>query len=186
MNPTLKYGLLGLLLIGIITFAFADKKKSNENGIKWVTVEQAEALMKKTPKKIYVDVFTSWCGWCKVMDKKTFSNPDVIAYMNENFYCIHMDAENTSKIMLKGKEYGAYEGSKNNALAVEWLGGRMSYPTSVFLDEDFVNPQPVPGYLEVPQIEMIAKYFVENKHKTTPFETYQKEFKSTWKFEKEK
>lgn len=48
------------------------------------------------------------------------------------------------------------------------------------MDEQFANPQPVPGYLEVSMMETIAKYIAENKHHTTPFDQWQKEFKPVW------
>jgi thioredoxin-related protein len=182
MNTSLKYFLSLLFILGCLNFSFAKKKNSKKipaSGIAWISVEKANELMKTTPKKVYVDIYTDWCGWCKVMDKKTFTNPDVIAYLNKYYYCIHFNAEDTKEVVHKGKTYGA--DGKNNALAVEWLKGQLSYPTSVFMDEDFENPQPVPGYMEVPQMEMIAKYIAENKHKSIPFETYQKDFKGTWK-----
>jgi thiol:disulfide interchange protein len=43
--------------------------------IEWMTFEQALEAQKETPKKILVDVYTDWCGPCKLMDKKTFQNP---------------------------------------------------------------------------------------------------------------
>lgn len=177
--------LVAIGLLGMGGYLFAKRDKSNHSeGIHWVTVEQANELMKKHPKKVYVDIYTDWCGWCKVMDKKTFSHAEVIKYMNANYYCIHMNAENTDEIIHQGKTYGA-EG-KNNALAVTWMQGKMSYPTSVFMDENFENPQPVPGYLEVNMMESIVKYIAENKHKTTPFDQWQNEFKPTWSKEESK
>ena len=39
------------------------------------------------PRKYFIDVYTDWCGWCKKMDKDTFQNPEVAAYMaNELLY----------------------------------------------------------------------------------------------------
>ena len=40
------------------------------------------------PRPIFVDVYTDWCGWCKKMDRDTFQNPKVVAYMNKQYYCI--------------------------------------------------------------------------------------------------
>jgi thioredoxin-related protein len=190
MNNKLKYTISFLLVVGISFYAIAQKKKSEKakstseissTEIHWMTVEEVQEKMITEPRKVYMDVYTDWCGWCKVMDKKTFTNQYVIDYLNKNFYCIHFNAERAEEVLFNGKKYGRSEGSKTNELAIQWMGQRMSYPTSLFFDEGFTNPQPVPGYLEVPNMELIATYFVGNFHKTKPFEQYQKEFKGTWK-----
>jgi thioredoxin-related protein len=157
------------------------KTKTAQQGIQWISLEEAEAKMKVEPKKVYIDLFTDWCYWCKVMDKKTFTNPSVIDYLNQHFYCIHIDAETKDSILFQGKKYGRLPNSKTNDLAAQWMKDRISYPSSIFMEEGFVNPQPVPGYLEIPVMEMILKYFGENKHKTTPWETWSKTFKGVWK-----
>ncbi|MBL7754741.1 MAG: DUF255 domain-containing protein [Chitinophagaceae bacterium] len=154
----------------------SEKKK----GIQWITLEEAEARMKQTPKKVYIDIFTDWCYWCKVMDKKTFSNAAVIEYMNANFYCIHINAESADSLTFQGKKYGRLPNSKTNDLTAQWMKDRISYPTSIFMEENFQNPQPVPGYLEIPVMEMLLKYFGENKHKSVPWETWTKTFKGVW------
>ena len=44
-------------------------------------------------KFIFVDGYTTWCHWCKIMDKTTFKNAVVGDYMNKNFVCAKMDME---------------------------------------------------------------------------------------------
>jgi thioredoxin-related protein len=79
-----------------------------------------------------------------------------------------------------GKTYETKPGSNTNELAIELLHGQMSYPTTVIFEENFLNPQPIPGYLDVPTCEMIVKYLGENLYRTKGFADYQKEFKATW------
>lgn len=152
-----------------------------EKGINWLTLEEVEEKMKEQPKKVYIDLYTDWCYWCKVMENKTFKSADVIKYMNENFYCIRFNAERADSVTFQGVKYGRIPNSKTNDLAAKWMRDRLSYPTSIFFDENFVNPQPVPGYLEVGMMETIATYLGTNKHKTMPWETYSKSYKPTWK-----
>ena len=40
--------------------------------IKWMSLEKALEAQKVTPKKIIMDVYTTWCGPCRLLDKKTF------------------------------------------------------------------------------------------------------------------
>jgi thioredoxin-related protein len=155
--------------------------KTNEKEINWLTVEEAEAKTKVNPKKIYIDVYTDWCGWCKVMDKKTFSNPSVVKFMNENYYCVRLNAEKTPTILYKGKTYKNDANSNVNPLAVEWMNGKLSYPTSLFFDEKFNIIQPLPGYLELGTFEEIVKFLNGDNYKKMPFEEYKKTLTERWK-----
>jgi thioredoxin-related protein len=150
----------------------------SDKEINWITLDQLQEKMKKTPKKVYIDVYTAWCGWCKVMDKKTFTNQGVINYINKNFYAVKLDAEQTDSIHFMGGHYGM-EG-RTNQFAIQLLRGQMSYPTTVIMEENFQNPQIIPGYQDVKAIEPILKYLGENHYKTTPWEEYVKTAKVTW------
>jgi thioredoxin-related protein len=182
--------LTNLALLVISGASFAQKKTTpktakkivaetiSDKEINWLSIDQVQEKMKKTPKKVYVDVYTGWCGWCKVMDQKTFSNPGVISYLNKNFYAVKFDAEQVDSVHFLGNHYGL-EG-RTNQFAIQLLRGQMSYPTTVILEENFQNPQIIPGYLEVKTIEPILKYFGDNLYKSTPWEEYSKTANATW------
>ncbi len=148
--------------------------------INWLSLDEVQTQMKLLPKKVYMDIFTDWCVWCRQMGKKTFTNPHVIEYMNEHYYAIRLDAETADSLVFKGKKYGRLSGRKTNELAATFMNNKLTFPTSVFFDERFTNPQPVPGYLDVPTIEMILKYIATNQHKSIPFDKYKDDFKGTW------
>lgn len=179
-----------LTFLSISVAAFAQKKTTktvkkttanevvNDKEINWLTLDQVQEKMKKVPKKVYVDVYTGWCGWCKVMDQKTFTNPGVISYINKNFYAVKFDAEQVDSVHFLGNHYGL-EG-RTNQFAIQLLRGQMSYPTTVIMEENFQNPQIIPGYQDVKAIEPILKYLGENLYKTTPWEEYSKTAKTTW------
>jgi len=180
-----------LLLLTIVATTFFTNVQGKGNGkkgtaaedsteIHWMTLDEVQVAMKKQQKKVFIDVYTDWCGWCKVMDRKTFSNKEVIKYMNQNFYAVKLDAERKDSVMFLGRMYGFEPGQRANQLAVELLGGRMSYPTSVILEEGFRNPAPIPGYLDVATIEKILKYLGENIYKSKQFPEYEKEFVASW------
>jgi thioredoxin-related protein len=182
--------LTNLALLVISGASFAQKKTTpktakkivaevkNDKEINWLTIDQVQKKMKKMPKKVYVDVYTGWCGWCKVMDQKTFTNPGLISYLNKNYYAVKFDAEQVDSVHFLGNHYGL-EG-RTNQFAIQLLRGQMSYPSTVILEENFQNPQVIPGYLEVKTIEPILKYFGDNQHKSTPWEEYLKTAKTTW------
>jgi len=180
---------VAMVAASTVLWADGNKKKKNTTStqtgtdsteIHWMTLDQVQEAMKKEPKKVYMDIYTDWCSWCKVMEKKTFSNANVIRYMNQKFYAVRLNAEQKDSIRFLGKMYGFVPEYKANQLAVDILHGQMSYPTSVIFEENFLQPQPVPGYLDVSNMEMILKYLGENTYKTVPFPDYQQGFKATW------
>lgn len=148
--------------------------------INWMSFEEVAVRMKSEPKKVYIDMYTTWCHWCKVMDKSTLSNKNVVAYLNENFYCIKFNAESKEDVTYNGLVYNYDKKKRAHELAIELMKGRLSFPTSVFLEENFTSGQPVPGYLKVKDLEMILKYMAEGKNKTTPWTKYQEAFKPEW------
>ena len=132
------------------------------------------AAQKGNTKKIFVDVYTDWCGWCKRMDKDTFQNPEVAAYMNENFLMVKLDGEQKEAIEYKGTTYNFVAQGRNgyHELAAALLQGRMSYPTVVFLDENMQMLSPVPGYQKPQPFLRIARYFGDNIYKEKDWQTY--------------
>jgi thioredoxin-related protein len=65
------------------------------------TWEEIRNNAANTGKFIFIDAYTDWCGWCKVMDKNTFSQPTVAEMMNDNFvnYKIEMEKEELGKML---------------------------------------------------------------------------------------
>lgn len=127
--------LLSLLLLSFLmgTAAIAQDK------INWLTFEEAAAKTAQNPKMVFVDVYTDWCGWCKKMDKETFTDPAVIDYINANFYAVKMNAEDSKrKFSFKGKEYT--EATMSRAMRVS------SYPNFVIMDATMENITQYPGY----------------------------------------
>lgn len=163
--------------IALITF-FVCLYSTASGQVKWITWEEAQAKAQKEPRKVIVDVYTQWCGWCKKMDATTFDEQGIADYINKNFYAVKFDAEMKSDINLNGRIYKyIHTGSSGyHELAGEITFGKLSYPTIVFLDEKFNVLQPLPGYKDASSLMMIMKYFAENYYKTTPWKKYEEMF----------
>lgn len=154
--------------------------------INWLTIEEAYAKNLKEPRKFMIDVYTDWCGWCKVMDKNTFSDQRVIEYVNKKYYAVKLDAESQKLIKLGEKSFKFVpQGNKGyNEFAAVIMNGQMSFPTVVFMDEKFMNEkanqlfviQAVPGYHEPGEYHQIITFFGDNHHtKQTTWESFTKE-----------
>jgi thioredoxin-related protein len=166
-----KKGLFIALLLAIIAIGGVQAQEVN-----WLSWDEAIALSRSesNPKKIFIDVYTDWCGWCKRMDKDTFQNSEVASYMAKNFYMVKLDGEQKEPIEYNGKTYNYVpQGRKGyHELAAALLQGRLSYPTVVFLDEQRNMLSPVPGYQKPEPFLKIARYFGENIYKEQDWESY--------------
>ncbi|ULQ52988.1 thioredoxin family protein [Flavihumibacter fluvii] len=148
--------------------------------MRWITLAEVEKALAETPKPVLIDLYTDWCGWCKVMDKRTYRNEKVIRYLQEKYYSVKLDAETKKIVSWKGKDY-TYNGQYNtNDIALYLTSGQLSYPTTVIIPAPGEDPQPIPGFLEPKDLELIVKYFGEGAYKTQSFPEFQKKFKGSW------
>ena len=161
-----------LSITALIMSSFYITKPNSEREIKWISFEEAVKLQKENPKKIIVDVYTDWCGWCKKMDKNTYTDAEVIKQIEEHFYFVKLNAEQKEEIKYKDKVFTFKQEYKANELAVSLLNGQMSYPSTVFLDEDMNLLTVVPGYLTPKDMNPILKYFGENIYKEKNWKEY--------------
>ncbi len=122
--------------------------KKAANSMNWLSIDDAATLKNSEGKMYFVDVYTDWCGWCKVMDKKTFSDPEVQKYLEDNFHVVKFNAEQKEPINWEGKTYEWVAAGRKgvNTLAQELLGGRLGYPTMVYLDENRKVIKSSPGF----------------------------------------
>lgn len=149
-----------------------------QNKIKWMTWEEAIEKNKVEKKKIFVDVYTDWCGWCKKMDMSTLSKDKIAIYMNKNYYSVKLDAQHKENITYKGVTYKFVKQNNRgyHELAAMLLNGQMSFPSIVFLDEDLNLIQAIPGYQDELNFEMISTYFGQDFHKNLPWNRYVEAF----------
>lgn len=144
----------------------------NAQEINWLSFEEAVEAQKNNPKKIIIDAYTDWCGWCKKMDKETFRNKDVVNYINKYFYAVKFDAEGNEEISFKGNDFTNpnYDPSKrrgrNSSHQLSQHLNIRSFPTIVYLDEKANLLSPIPGYKTPQELEFFLKTFKTNIYKT--------------------
>jgi thioredoxin-related protein len=153
-----------------------------ESPVKWMSFEEAVERSKTEKRKIFIDVFTDWCGWCKVMDKNTFSEAEVAKILNENFYPVKFDAEQKEDVQFNGTTFKFIpSGSKGyHQLAAALLNNQLSYPTVVFLDEEFRMIQPLAGYQKAPEFHKVIQFIGQDHYKKMKWADWQGVYKSPY------
>ena len=166
----------------IASFSFSAKKKEGESAkIQWLTIQEAEKLNKQKPKKIMIDLYTSWCGWCKELDAKTFTDPKVIDYINENFYAVKFNAERTDTVIFNsdtlvnlGVPFGK-RAAHQFTMKYGSINGSVGYPTIAYIDGTNKKIEAIAGYFDATQFMIPLHYINDNVYKTKTFETYYNE-----------
>ncbi|HNW89749.1 MAG TPA: DUF255 domain-containing protein [Bacteroidales bacterium] len=174
-----KISLTFLAIIVLMSFTFAQKNKNKPAVFKWYSFEEALELNKKNPKKIFVDVFTEWCGWCKKMDAGTFADSIIRSYMAEHYYPVKLDAERKDAVEFNGSTYiNPSPGSPRSShqLATALLQGRMSYPSFVILNEKFEILNTIVGFKSAKDLEPILHFFGDNAFEKTTYTKFSETF----------
>ncbi|MEO6902956.1 MAG: DUF255 domain-containing protein [Bacteroidia bacterium] len=174
--------IMAVITLGIQSFITEIQTQITEKSspVHWYTFSEAVALQKKEPRMIMVDVYTDWCGPCKMMSANTFGNPIIANYLNTKFYPVKFNAETRDSVAFNGVVF-----KNNNALDVQRpvhdfaasiLDGKMVYPSIVFLNEEIKRVQVLTGYHKADQFEPIITFFGSNIYKDSTYEAFQKTF----------
>lgn len=146
--------------------------------IQWLTWEEAQVRQEQEKRPVFLNIYTSWCGWCTRLEETTLHESSIARYINEKFYPVKFNAERKEELIFRNQTYGVIKLGKKeyHRLAAEWLGGRMSFPTLVFLDDASNLIQAIPGYRSAKELEVIATYFGSGEYRNTPWSVYEKNY----------
>lgn len=179
---TLLIASIGIFFCFTSLHLHAQQTELKASSIKWMSFEEAMKLNAGYPKKkVFIDLYTAWCGWCKKMDAETFTDSLIVNYMNDNFLAVKFDAERKDTVEYMGQKMANQNPNASRSahqLAIALLQGRMSYPSYVILDENSQKITAIPGYLKAQDFLPILMYFATNQHFSMPWEAYLKQYKS--------
>ncbi len=136
--------------------------------LKWKNLGDGVAAAKTANKKILVDVYTDWCGWCKKMDKEVYTDGGMQKYLNEKFVLVKLNAESDKKHTYNGGEYSEIE--------IAQMFGITGYPTTVFL---MPNGEPItalPGYVKAEKFLKVLKYIGDDYYEKMKFGEFLEKF----------
>jgi thioredoxin-related protein len=161
--------IVSIILATLFLTLLSGFKPTEKAGIQWMTFEQALKASEKQKRKIFIDVYTDWCGWCKVMDAQTFSDKKITEYVNKKYYAVKLNAESMKTF--------AYKGQQVSERQLAQMLNVSAYPTTVYMDENFELLSPVPGFLKVPELEKILKFYGEEAFKKQSWQDFDKSYK---------
>ena len=159
------------------------KAQTEKDGlVNWLSIKEAQKKNKEVQKPFIIDIYTDWCGWCKHMMKTTYSNSGIANYINSNFYPVKFDAETKDTIEYNGKIYKptSKEPKTPHELAIKFLGTSLSYPSTMFVTNNFEYNLLSQGFIEDKKIEPLLIFMVENAWRNSVYDEFNKHFNRTF------
>ena len=151
--------------------------------VHWKPIEQAAQIdTKKNNKLFFIDFSTSWCGWCKKMDRDTFSDPVVAAILNKYYIPVHFDAEGNSTFTWNGTKYTsnnvAGHKPQTHPFTRAILGQKVGYPSFAVFNSEAGLIQILQGYQNAYDFSMVLWYLCSGDSRHYTFDEYQNVFQT--------
>ena len=122
--------------------------------IKWYSYDEGMALGKSQQKKVFINFYADWCGYCAKMDKETFTDPLVVSFLNKNFIPIKVNSDRENAVSARYKIRGL--------------------PSTWFFSENGEQIGSQPGYLPADNLLPILKFIQTNSYKEMAFKDFLK------------
>lgn len=188
-----------ILVLAVVLLSGAARA---QEALNWMTFEDAVTLTANKPKLMIIDLYTDWCGWCKVMDRTTLVDPVIVKYLQENFYPVRFDAESSAPVKFYGR-VSYYDSTANETkikldtvvfkqmesaqpgrkgthqLAMALTDGRLSYPSYVILDPNLQRLDIIAGASDAADFETMLNFFGSGAYKDKSYDDFKKTFKPT-------
>ena len=173
---------LAFFCCSIFILSYLKAQTEKDGLVKWLSIKEAQQKNKEVQKPFIIDIYTDWCGWCKHMMKTTYSNAGIANYINSNFYPVKFDAETKDTIEYNGKIYKptSKEPKTPHELAIKFLGTSLSYPSTMFVTNNFEYNLLSQGFIEDKKIEPLLIFMVENAWRNSVYDEFNKHFNRTF------
>lgn len=135
-----------------------------EDAPNWRSMDEAIALATANGRLLVLHSYTVWCGWCARMDRETYTDDAVQAYLNEHYEATRLDLE--SDAIVTFFEHTVSMATLGNALQVSGT------PTTVFVDSDGSLITKMPGFQDAETFLYALRYVKEEAYESVSFAEY--------------
>lgn len=150
--------------------------------IQWKSLDEALELNKKEPRKILLNLYNYNKVSCSLMRMQTFNQQQIAKYLNEKYYPVNINVFTQDTLKIMGQKYiNENKSYKYHQLPVAALGGKMTFPAFLILDENEKVLQKVQQFMIPEKMEPLLKYYGDNVYKKESFDAYLKTFKTELK-----
>lgn len=170
------------LIVLVSVIQVKAQKAADVTVIPWTSFEKAIETNHKAKankkKKIFIDVYTDWCGWCTHMDNTTFKDSTVIELMNKYFLAVKLNAERKDTVKWNDTYYvnpSPQTKRSTHQLAITILKGQLAYPAFAFMDAEEKVLVIIKGFREAKEFSTILKFYGEDIYLTKSWAEYQAE-----------
>jgi len=173
----------------VVSYMFFLSTNVHSQQINWISINELEEVLKTNEKNIIIDIYTNWCGPCKLMEKNTFQNKYISKFINENYHAVKFNAEGNETVTFAEKVFQNPKfdvkrvNTRNATHEFTRFLGVSAYPTTIFLDKDMSLITPVRGYLVPKQLEIYLELFKNDQYKKITsqldFDNFVKSFESS-------
>lgn len=130
----------------------ASGTQTGDAGIQWFSYAEGRQRGEAENKKVFLVFNADWCRYCLQMEKETFQNPTVIAYVNRNFVPISVNSDKQQDIAEKYSVRGL--------------------PSTWFISENGDRIGSRPGYIAADEMLDILKYIGSDSYLTMTFKAF--------------
>ena len=88
----------------ILSYLFLLSANVYSQQINWISINELDDVLKTNKKNIIIDIYTNWCGPCKLMEKNTFQNKYISKFINENYHAVKFNAEGNETVTFTEKD----------------------------------------------------------------------------------
>jgi thioredoxin-related protein len=138
-----------VFLLGTLSWGLA-----GTHPVKWFTYAEGMAHQERTGKKALITFTAEWCGYCTKLDRETFGDRRVAAFLNESFVPIRVDFD------------------RENQVATDYNVRQV--PVTWFVDEKGERISNLPGFIPPDRFLDILRYVHSDSYEDVPFSEYLK------------
>ncbi len=166
-----------LILVALAVLAFAWMTQATEDAkpekakelteVQWYEYEEGWEKAKAENKHMFIDFTATWCTWCKRLDKDTFSRPEVIKMLNEDFVPVKVWDHDKSTLDIDG-----YRITVKDLIKKEFR--IKGYPALWFVSPEGTRIGPAGGYVKEDQFLQALDIVKHYRYDSTRTETGEK------------